>query len=147
MPVATVVHTATGCTFATPFLYAYKEALKQTLPSRARRWSSEEQTWLVSPQWCAAALVIAQQFFRVHERGTHDHHQQHTGSAQASPPPRGPHAVLHLLPTASLKLVHAAYRLEAMEHHPDHGGDGEVMKEINAAFEALTKHERRRHNS
>lgn len=38
---------------------------------------------------------------------------------------------------ASLNEVKSAYRKLAMQHHPDHGGSVERMREINAAYAAF----------
>lgn len=49
-------------------------------------------------------------------------------------------AALHLLPSAPPQLIKAAYRTLAQLHHPDlAGGDGEEMRRINTAFEAITR--------
>ena len=52
---------------------------------------------------------------------------------------RRPHAVLHVLPTAPVEVIKAAYKALATKHHPDHGGDPEVFMEIQDAYEKLTK--------
>ena len=64
-------------------------------------------------------------------------------SREWRPPPRpkaqaeDPYATLHLLPTAPVEVVRAAFRALAGLHHPDRGGDGEHMRRVNAAYEAL----------
>jgi hypothetical protein len=35
------------------------------------------------------------------------------------------------------RVVETGYRELARRHHPDHGGDGDSMRELNAAIEAL----------
>jgi DnaJ-domain-containing protein 1 len=47
------------------------------------------------------------------------------------------HRTLGLDPGASLEEIKSAYRALAMEHHPDHGGSVEKMREINAAYAAI----------
>ena len=37
----------------------------------------------------------------------------------------------------SLDDLKAAYRRLAMKNHPDHGGSGEIMQQINAEHDAL----------
>lgn len=39
--------------------------------------------------------------------------------------------------TATVTQIKAAYRKKAKEHHPDHGGDPEVFKSIQQAYETL----------
>lgn len=49
-------------------------------------------------------------------------------------------AVLGLTPPIeSYDVVKQRYRKLARENHPDHGGDPERMKAINAAFDLLTE--------
>lgn len=41
---------------------------------------------------------------------------------------------------SNLDELKKAYRAAAMKHHPDHGGDVEIMKKVNAAYdEAFTR--------
>jgi DnaJ-class molecular chaperone len=44
---------------------------------------------------------------------------------------------LHLKPTAPPELVQAAYKCLARIHHPDHGGDNESMRRLNAAYDRV----------
>jgi len=37
----------------------------------------------------------------------------------------------------TLEALKQAYKLAALKHHPDHGGDVEIMKMVNAAYELL----------
>lgn len=60
------------------------------------------------------------------------------GFAQ-SPPPSSHHAKLYVTPDAPPEVIKAAYKALAMKYHPDRGGDGRAMVEVNAAFEALQK--------
>jgi hypothetical protein len=57
------------------------------------------------------------------------------------PPPRpkpvDPYTALHLLPSAPPEVIKAAYRALAVKLHPDHGGNEEEMKRINAAYKRL----------
>lgn len=49
------------------------------------------------------------------------------------------YAVLGVQRGADLTEIKAAYRRLMLQHHPDKGGDLEAAKQINAAYEALTK--------
>jgi len=49
----------------------------------------------------------------------------------------GHHAVLGVRPGATRDEIRSAYRALAMQHHPDHGGSVEKMREINLAYAAL----------
>lgn len=64
-------------------------------------------------------------------------------SEEAPPPPQEKstsedYEVLGLKPTASLKEIRNAYLKKALTHHPDKGGDPEVFKRIQNAYERLT---------
>jgi DnaJ-class molecular chaperone len=50
---------------------------------------------------------------------------------------RSPHEVLFVTSNAPPEVVLAAYRALAKKHHPDHGGDEEKFKEIDAAYRKL----------
>jgi len=46
--------------------------------------------------------------------------------------------ILNLPDFASIEEIKKAYRALAMMHHPDRGGDLEIMKKINAAYHVLS---------
>jgi len=46
-------------------------------------------------------------------------------------------SVLHLQPGAPVAIVDAVWRALAKIHHPDHGGDAETFKRINAAYQRI----------
>lgn len=46
--------------------------------------------------------------------------------------------VLDVSPGASPSELKDAYRSKTRENHPDHGGDAEIMKKVNLAYEILT---------
>jgi hypothetical protein len=50
---------------------------------------------------------------------------------------RGPHGVLGLHRDASVEEIKSAYRALAMQHHPDHGGSVEKMKDINKGYASI----------
>jgi hypothetical protein len=47
--------------------------------------------------------------------------------------------VLGLLPGADLEVAEAAYRTLARRHHPDRGGDPDVMRRLNWAIQEIRK--------
>jgi len=64
-----------------------------------------------------------------------------------SPAPRSAWATLRLAPDASLAEVRRAFRQLALETHPDHGGDAERFREVQAAYERLVARLTRRRPS
>lgn len=62
------------------------------------------------------------------------------------PPPKAPtyYDVLGVSPTASADAIKTAYRGAARKHHPDFGGDAEMMKKVNLAYEVLSDEIKRR---
>ena len=50
-----------------------------------------------------------------------------------------PYAVLGVQHGADETEIKAAYRRLMLQHHPDKGGDVEMAKQINVAYEMLTK--------
>jgi DnaJ-domain-containing protein 1 len=62
------------------------------------------------------------------------HQTHHCGRVRAT---QGPRAVLGVHLDATLQEIKSAYRALAMQHHPDHGGSVEKMREINLAYAAI----------
>jgi len=56
-----------------------------------------------------------------------------------------PYRVLGVTPQASGEEIKAAYRSLVKQHHPDAGGDDTTILALNAAWEVLGDHDRRRH--
>jgi hypothetical protein len=61
-----------------------------------------------------------------------------------SPRPDGPHAVLGVVPGASLDELKAAFRRKALEHHPDHGGDPAAFIAVKRAYDGIVRRRARR---
>lgn len=51
--------------------------------------------------------------------------------------------LLEVSPKATDEEIKKAYRRKALQHHPDKGGDAELFKKINFAYETLSNHEKR----
>lgn len=48
-----------------------------------------------------------------------------------------PYKILGVTPNSSDSEIKSAYRKLAKQHHPDHGGDGELFAKINAAYDNI----------
>jgi len=118
-------------------------------PLSYRRWVADKKYWEVHVSKLARVVVVARRYFG------HVDYSELPGGLQIelairmsafddveAPPKRTastPHDVLYLLPTAPIEVVKAAYRALALIHHPDRGGDEEILKEINSAYETITE--------
>jgi len=58
-------------------------------------------------------------------------------------PSRDPYRVLGVAATATAAEIKAAYRALVKQHHPDAGGDAQMILALNAAWEVLGDRERR----
>jgi hypothetical protein len=116
-------------------------ALKSYVDSSKRAWRPATKSWCVDAsaefemgEWLA--LCTAE--FHAEVTRTHAKRQERQTRAVPKPAP-DPFAALYLLPSAPVEVVKAAYRALATLHHPDHGGDVERMKAINAAYSEATQ--------
>lgn len=81
------------------------------------------------------ALAIGLEQIRLNElRGIDDVARQ-MYAALPAPKTRDPYEVLGVRPDAPFAVIDAAYRARAKTLHPDAGGTGEQMAELNAAYE------------
>ncbi len=111
-------------------------ALKLGIPAGDRGFHRGTKIWTVSASWAERAVMLLRFHFPDLEVSRPD--------ARAAPPAplreTDPvFAALHLLPNAPPELVEAAYRVLARLMHPDLGGDGERMAELNRAVAELRR--------
>ena len=66
-------------------------------------------------------------------QSSYGRYQQHTSTSTIE----AAFATLHLLPTAPPELVQAAHRALTKLHHPDVGGDTQLMTRINLAMQLI----------
>jgi hypothetical protein len=118
----------------TPYLAAFVDALKSSIPWDEREWDSATKIWTVGAQFAAQAIAIVRRFYDDVEisRPT-DGRSSSSSSTNAGDWYRA----LHLLPTAPPPVIDAAYKALARLHHPDLGGDTTAMQRINAAYDRL----------
>jgi hypothetical protein len=113
------------------------QGLKDFIATPYRRWQPSSKSWRILPEGQLYVMdwltVCRDQFSAEVTWGKAKPH------ARPSPKPApDPFAALYLLPSAPVEVVKAAYRALATLHHPDHGGDVEKMKIINAAYSEAT---------
>jgi len=131
-----------GWLIETGFDADYVSELKAGLPRFSRKWNEELRCWWIHPGFIAEALEIAGRYFKPADDGdtAAPGRAGHNGRGAATPSPAptsGPWATLWLIPGAPAECVRACYRALAKVHHPDAGGDGVAMQELNSAYHAL----------
>jgi hypothetical protein len=117
------------------------EALKSHVSPSMRAWQPAAKSWHVAGDgqdsmmawfdYCRNELGAEVSWVKAKRQGKE-------GRTAPKPAP-DPFAALYLLPSAPVEVVRAAYRALATIHHPDHGGDAERMKIINAAYSEATQ--------
>ncbi len=126
--------------------YTFKmmiEALKDYVPACHRVYVPDRKTWRVD-----AYAHDCLQGWLSYARTTFNARIEWIGETyedperEWTPPPPKPKAVdpyvtLHLLPSAPPELIRAAFKCLAQIHHPDKGGETEVMQRINDAYGRL----------
>lgn len=119
-------------------------AIKDEIPSSFRCWNAERRLWTVEAPYIDVALAILRRFFS--PVTVIDERQQQAPPPPPPPPrtpPMGPHAVLHLLPSAPPALIDAAWKCLAKLEHPDLRPVSEKaqatrrMQAINTAYDQL----------
>ena len=115
-----------------PYNRTFIHELKTRISSHARSYDPATRTWTINAVYAdLAGGLMAGAFAEV----------VHIGATLPTPDPirqtDRDYAALHLLPTAPLSLIEAAFRCLSKEFHPDRGGQHEAMITINAAVSAL----------
>ena len=117
-------------------------ALKNCVRPMDRAWRPATKSWCVDAsaefemsEWLALCTA---EFHAEVTRAKEKQKERREGRA-APKSEADPFAALYLLPSAPVEVVKAAYRALATLHHPDHGGDVEKMKAINAAYSEATQ--------
>ena len=122
--------------------------LKRLLPEDSLAYDSDRQVWLVGMEEMETVQeVCGWHFDSVQVRYVYDLPQAakvKVVERKIVEPIRRreaptPYSTLHLLPDAPVEVVTAAYRALAQLHHPDRGGSGHRMAQINAAYEQIGK--------
>jgi len=114
-------------------------------PLSYRRWVTDRKSWEVHISKLPHVVSVARRFFGYVDYSDLPENLQinlvmnaYEEPTKAAPVVSTPYEVLHLLPSAPREVVKAAYKALALLHHPDHGGDAELFKEINLAYESIS---------
>ncbi len=113
------------------------QGLKDFIAPPYRRWQPSSKSWRILPEgqlYVMDWITVCRDQFKAEV--TWGKAKPHT--RRETKPVPDPFAALYLLPSAPVEVVKAAYRALATLHHPDHGGDVEKMKQINAAYSEAT---------
>ncbi len=114
------------------------QGLKDFIAPPYRRWQPSSKSWRILPEgqvYVMDWITVCRDQFKAEV--TWGKAKPHT--RRETKPAPDPFAALYLLPSAPVEVVKAAYRALATIHHPDHGGDAERMKAINAAYSEATQ--------
>jgi hypothetical protein len=112
------------------------EDLKAAIPYRFREWDPARKVWTIESAYADLAIEILLRHFPTAETPRHSRPQANT---QTRPTDNDPFATLHLLPSAPVEVVKAAYRALAKLHHPDVQGDAITMRRLTEAHDALSR--------
>ncbi len=109
------------------FVALFKETI------RVRAWDPETKTWWFPRSAAPIVERLLDDCGIEHpawvEMG--EPHRRHQGMFTLKP---SPYSVLGCREDADDVVLKAAYRALAKKHHPDSGGDSEIMKLVNAAW-------------
>jgi hypothetical protein len=100
--------------------------LLYTLPEKERVYRDENKTWYIDPKHEQTIINWLQRFGYMI-----------TDVDAAIPAGDDSFAILGLLQTATWEVCEAAYKALVKANHPDIGGNPEIMKQINAAWDRI----------
>lgn len=150
----------------TPYSASFVSALKAVIPKTFRRYDSG--IWYVNPTYYSCVLTLLKAYFGstyidsvggvsepqvsgwkeawdvfVATDGKRaEQEQSYNHSATQKSVSKTVYQTLYVTEDAPKQVIVAAYRALAQLHHPDNGGDTEVMSRINAAYQELKRKER-----
>ena len=113
----------------TPDMRSYNPATREWFvdedaAGRMRRWL----------EYCRANLYAEVEWL---EGETYEDPEAEWTPPKPKPKAVDPYVTLHLLPSAPPELIRVAFKCLAQIHHPDKGGETEVMQRINDAYRRL----------
>jgi hypothetical protein len=122
----------------TPYDAAFVEALKIAVPFAYREWDKDKKAWYIAHEWDA----IVRQLVEDHGGQVIDKRPQVPAAAVIPGPLQEACALLCVTPDAPVSVAEAAFKALAKRHHPDIGGETEMMQRLNnalATFKAFTE--------
>jgi hypothetical protein len=127
--------------------YVFKsliDALKNFVSPVYRRYEPATRKWVVGEPatesfrgWLSYARATFGAQVQWIGEAYADPESEWTPPKRERPKPIDPYVTLHLLPSAPPELIRAAFKCLAQIHHPDKGGETEVMQRINDAYGRL----------
>ncbi len=127
--------------------HAALTAFKLIVSEDLRRWNRQSRAWLVNrsaplEQWLdyVQSEFGAEVIEEIGGAGGQSEAANNLANNQGDA-----YTALHLLPSAPIEVIKAAYRALAILCHPDRGGDEEAMKRVNIAYESITRQLEARH--
>jgi len=119
-----------------PFHPGLIDAWKKAIPYRYRGFDPDTKAWRFWGGYeTVAASLLLDRFPGTEIPGRPGSY----GNTQAQHASSNYFDTLHLKPTAPPELVDAAYRCLAKLHHPDKGGDPDIMRALTEAHHALAR--------
>ncbi len=139
----------------TPYDASFVDQLKQRVPSSSRRWNPTVLQWQVGLAWrqivedlvrahFASVTVLEPPPASAHARPPNDWWNPYQAPPTPEPiPPMAPPVpspydeMFSILADSTLSKI---YKVIMLETHPDRGGDLELSKQVNAAWDRLCAH-------
>lgn len=115
--------------------------IKRRMPKGSRSWNPELRCWFISPFELRTLVDILSAYYSSNQIYIDEDVPTLTtlDDIRGHRQKRTPYSDLFLVDGAPREVVVAAYRALCKIHHPDVGGDVEIMKRINIAYERINK--------
>jgi hypothetical protein len=136
----------------TPYLEAFNDALKTEIDWKLRQWNRQEKLWLIDPSCLDELVAVTRKYFPNVQVGdqpgpaTGPRNRAETGREPRQEARQRPSAVrddgtyqtvASLLRSASTDALKRVYWALAADFHPDRGGDGDMLRRLNVAWDKI----------
>ena len=118
----------------TPYHIQWIAAFKEHLPKGVRKWDKDSKRWIVDRGYIDVVCDVTRKFFRgvkIH-RVLMDEYNRIKAEFSGFNPSNGKSALVAFCQSIPPKTL---YRVLSRAFHPDVGGDTEIMKRLNAAWD------------